>query len=36
MLSADTLFDPARARDAAHRFASALAAEALLDQTARL
>ena len=25
-----------RARDAAHRFASALAAEALLDQTARL
>ena len=36
MLSAELHSDPARARDAARRFADALAAEALLDQTARL
>lgn len=36
MLSADPHFAPASARDAAHRFADALAGEALLDQTARL
>lgn len=36
MLLAAPYADPASARDAARRFADALVAEALLDQTARL
>lgn len=36
MLSSDPYSAPASARDAARRFADALIAEALLDQTARL
>ena len=35
-MPADPHSDPSSARDAARRFADALAAEALLDQTARL